>query len=92
MNLEKHFLKEHRNRASKEYCCVKDLNKRIPELIENGDFYKAKHTIIDLTKSIHELEQMSSKKYKEDKLHKLVQELAHRGVDVEIVRMHLNER
>ncbi|MGX9931990.1 hypothetical protein PD280_06290 [Virgibacillus salarius] len=92
MNLEKHFLPNDIKRASEEYWCVMDLLSMIMKLTNEGNIARAKHLSTDLTKSLHELEQMSSKKYKEDKLHTLVQELAQRGVDVEVVRVRLHER
>lgn len=92
MNLEKHFLPDDIKRASEEYWCVMDLLSMIMKLTNEGNIAKAKHLSTDLTKSLHELERMSSKKYNQEKFSELLLELSQRGVDVEIVRMHLNER
>ncbi|MDY7044397.1 hypothetical protein RVS70_09285 [Virgibacillus sp. M23] len=92
MNLEKHFLPDDIKRASEEYWCVMDLLSMIMKLTNEGNIAKAKHLSTDLTKSLHALERMSSKKYNQEKFSELLLELSQRGVDVEIVRMHLNER
>lgn len=86
MKLHKHFLPQDLPQASKEYWCFKDLLLKITTEIENGNIEKAKHHSLDLTRSLHELSRLSAKKYEQEKVNHLIEQMGVAGINVQVIR------
>lgn len=91
MKLHKYFLPEDLEQASREFWCLKDLLLKITADIENGEIEKAKHLSIDLTRSLHELSRLSSKKHEMDKVNYLMEQLGAAGMNIQVIRKLKNE-
>ncbi|MCJ0932959.1 hypothetical protein MST22_17545 [Virgibacillus halodenitrificans] len=86
MNYSKHFLGKDIQQAKKERYCIHHLLGLIVKEIEKGDFISASFRANDMLQSIGELNRMSTNKYREDKFQSLMDEMAQRGIDIQVVR------
>jgi len=91
MKLHEHFLPEDMKEASKEFWCIKDLIIKLKLQLDRGNTEGAKHTSIDLTKSLHELTKLSEKKYRQEKNQEVVNLMAVTAVHFEVLRSLNNE-
>src|SRR5699024_7627857 len=91
MKLHNHFLPDDMEEASKEFWCIKDLIIKLKLQLDRGNTEGAKHTSIDLTKSLHELTKLSEKKYRQEKNQEAVNLMAVTAVHFEVLRRLNNE-
>jgi len=86
MRLHKHFLSSDLGQASRQYHCFKDCLQLMVQHLEKGEIEKAKHRSIDVTRSLHELNRLSEKKYEQDQMNRLIEMMGASGIDVQVVR------
>lgn len=86
MNYDKHFLSKDTKQAKREHFCIQHLIGLVVKEIDRGDFVSARYRLNDALNSLGELNRMSTNKYREDKFQDLMDEMAQRGIDIQVVR------
>ncbi|MEK4085646.1 YqaH family protein [Psychrobacillus sp. FSL K6-1415] len=83
------FKKEDYHAALREHSSILDCGKAIEDCVKTGDLKEALMFVQDINNSLETLKRMAEKKMVEDNMKTLLDQLVTAGVNVMVVRRHV---
>lgn len=83
------FRKEDYHQALREHASIMDCGKAIEDCVQMGDLEEALLFVRDINKSLEMLKKLAEKKQVEDQVKSLLDQLVAAGVNVMVVKRHV---